>query len=72
MSVTVPLNEMTLPEKLQLMETLWEDLSRNSDAVESPKWHADILQEREEQIQSGQAHFSSWEQARTNIRRQVS
>ena len=25
MSVTLPLNDMTVSEKLQLMETLWED-----------------------------------------------
>ena len=41
MRVTLPLNEMTVPEKLQLMEALWEDLSRNSDALESPEWHRD-------------------------------
>ena len=72
MRVTLPLNEMTVPEKLQLMEALWEDLSRNSDALESPEWHRDVLEERERWIASGEAHFSDWEQARADIRKRVS
>ena len=72
MPVTVPLNEMTLPEKLQLMEALWEDLSRNADALESPEWHRDVLEDRERRIASGEAHFSDWEQAKTDIRKRVS
>jgi hypothetical protein len=37
MPVTLPLNDMTVAEKLQFMETLWQDLSRNADALESPE-----------------------------------
>jgi hypothetical protein len=33
MSVTLPLNDMTVSEKLQLMETLWEDLSHSTGAA---------------------------------------
>ena len=72
MSVTLPLNEMTITEKLQLMEALWEDLSRNADALESPEWHRDVLEERERRITSGEARFSDWEEAKADIRRQVS
>jgi hypothetical protein len=31
MSANLPLNEMSLQEKLQAMEALWEDLSREPD-----------------------------------------
>ena len=71
MTVTLPLDDMTVSEKLQLMEALWADLSRNADALESPEWHRDVLAERERRITSGEAHFSDWEQAKANIRRQV-
>ena len=43
MSATLPLHEMSVPEKLRVMEALWEDLSRNSDALESPRWHKAAL-----------------------------
>ena len=72
MVVTLPLNEMTVFEKLQIMEELWADLSRNGDALESPEWHRDILVDREQRIASGQSHFSDWEQAKTDIRKRVS
>ncbi len=72
MPVTLPLNEMTIAEKLQLMEVLLDDLSRNADALESPEWHREILEEREQRIASGQARFSDWKQAKVDIRKLVS
>ena len=68
MPVTLPLNEMTVTEKLELMETLWADLSRNAESLESPEWHRDVLEEREKRINSGEAKFSDWEQAKAEIR----
>ncbi len=57
MSVTLPLKNMTTSEKLQLMEALWEDLSRKADAFESPEWHREVLEERERCIASGEALY---------------
>ena len=54
------------------MEALWEDLSRHADALESPEWHRDVLEERECRIASGEASFTDWEQAKADIRKRVS
>ena len=43
MATKLPLHEMTIQEKLAAMEALWEDLSRSPEAIESPKWHREIL-----------------------------
>ena len=72
MPITLPLNEMSVSEKLQIMEALWEDLSRRSDVLESPEWHRDALEERERRIASGEATFTDWEQAKADIRKRVS
>jgi len=72
MPVTLSLSELTVTEKLQLMEALWEDLSRNTGTFESPEWHREVLEDREERIASGKAHFSDWEQAKADIRKRVS
>lgn len=72
MTVTLPLNEMTVSEKLQLMEALWADLSRDPDTLESPEWHREILDERERRIAAGEARFSEWEQAKADMRKRVS
>lgn len=69
MSVTLPLSEMTVSEKLEVMEALWQDLSRNADALESPEWHKSVLDERERKIQSGEARFIDWEQAKEDLRK---
>jgi putative addiction module component (TIGR02574 family) len=72
MPVTLQLSDLTVSEKLQLMEALWEDLSRNADAIESPEWHREVLEDRERRIASGEVHFSDWEQAKADIRKRVS
>lgn len=72
MSVTLPLKDMTVAEKLRIMEAIWEDLSQNSDSLESPGWHREALEDRERRIQSGEARFSAWEQAKADIRKRVS
>jgi hypothetical protein len=36
MEATLPLDKMTVAEKLRAMEALWADLSRDEAQVESP------------------------------------
>jgi hypothetical protein len=72
MSKTLPLEEMTLPEKLAAMESLWDDLTRCPQSVESPTWHKDILDERRQRIADGEAKFMDWETAKTDIRKKIS
>ena len=68
MSPKLPLNEMSLEEKLQAMEALWDDLSREPDRIESPNWHEDVLKETERRVESGEATFSDWEKAKISVR----
>jgi Putative addiction module component len=68
MSANLPLHEMSLEEKLQAMEALWDDLSREPDRIESPSWHQDLLKETESRVESGEATFSDWEKAKVSIR----
>ena len=73
MSVPIlPLNEMSVEEKLQTMEALWQSLSSDPAAVESPPWHEEELAERERKIESGEAKFVEWEKAKADIRRRNS
>jgi hypothetical protein len=67
MPVTLPLDEMSTAEKLQIMEALWADLSRKPEQVPSPDWHGDVLAERERLIAEGKAKFSDWEEAKERI-----
>ncbi len=69
MSANLPLHEMSLEEKLQTMEALWEDLSREPDRIESPSWHLGIFLKRNrgKELQSGEATFADWEKAKVSI-----
>jgi hypothetical protein len=72
MPINLPLSEMTLHEKLAIMESLWEDLIRTPESVESPAWHDEVLKERSQQIAEGHSRFSDWEKAKANIRNKLS
>jgi hypothetical protein len=68
MEVTLPLDKMTVAEKLRVMELLWADLSRNDAQLESPAWHEEVLRDREVKIKSGAEKFMDWETAKKQLR----
>jgi putative addiction module component (TIGR02574 family) len=67
MSIELPLDTMTVAEKVQLLETVWDSLCRESGDVRSPGWHRDVLEERTRRLQSGQATVSSWNDAKARL-----
>ncbi len=68
MDIALPLDQMTLAEKLRVMEALWADLSRNEQQLESPAWHEQVLRERAERVRSGQEDFIDWETTKQQLR----
>ncbi len=72
MQITLLLDEMSTEEKIQTMETLWDDLCKKADSLSSPSWHKDILQEREKSIKNGNDAFVDWEKAKKDIRDTIS
>lgn len=71
MSVPLPLESMTLADKLEAMELLWADLSRQPEAMPSPEWHRDILQERRRRAAEGTLKFLDWDTALTDLRKEL-
>ena len=68
----LPLKEMSLHEKLAIMESLWDDLASSPETIESPPWHKSLLDERQQQVDEGNTRFSTWETAKAEIRNKVS
>ena len=66
--VTLPLEKMTVTERLRVMEALWSDLTRNEGQFESPTWHGDVLRERAVRVKQGQESFMDWETAKEQLR----
>ncbi len=50
MAVTLPLDTMSIEDKLQTMEFIWDDLCKKEDSISSPSWHEAILSERDEHV----------------------
>jgi len=71
MNISIPLNKMTIAEKLRVIEEIWADLERGAEGLPSPAWHADVLHAREQRVKDGQSHFSDWEEAKARIRKQA-
>jgi len=68
MSTGISLEKMTLDEKLELMERLWEDLSNVSSDTPSPAWHGRVLAERMAAVREGRTQFIPWEEAEQRLR----
>ena len=52
--IELPLARMSVAQKLDLMETLWADLTQDEKEFESPAWHQAVLDDREKAFKAGQ------------------
>ncbi len=59
------ISKMSVLERLQTMEALWDSLTREPTGIKSPKWHEDMLSNRKEKIESGHAKFISLEELKS-------
>jgi putative addiction module component (TIGR02574 family) len=69
MAIELPLSTMSVGEKVQLLEQVWDDLCRQSGEVRSPEWHAAILKERQRQIENGTMSVSPWSEAKERLQK---
>ena len=55
---------MSVEEKLQSMELLWDDLCSKAGGISSPEWHEDVLAERDAMQKRGDDEFEDWKAAK--------
>jgi putative addiction module component (TIGR02574 family) len=68
MDLALPLDKMSVEEKLRALELLWEDLARTPSSVPSPAWHKDVLEARERRLREGKEKSIPWDEARQSLR----
>ena len=68
---TIPIESLSVAEKLLLMERLWDDLSRRPSNVPTPEWHGDVLAERLAAVQEGRTQFVDWDVAKERLRERL-
>jgi putative addiction module component (TIGR02574 family) len=72
MSTSLEIEQMTLEEKLRVMEALWDNLCRNDESLPVHQWQKDLLDERERLVKDGKAQFVDWETAKKRIAQRIS
>jgi len=71
MDAVLPLDQMTVEEKLRAMEAIWRSLSKLEAQVPVPDWHTQVLDERQRQIDAGEATFVSLEEMKERVRKRT-
>lgn len=61
--------KLSLREKLQVMEAIWEDLRRKIDTLDVPEEHRQILDERRARVASGESTVLAWDRVKHSLGR---
>lgn len=69
--IHLPLQEYTQAQKLDLLETIWDDVTKNEEEFMSPSWHEPIIKESLAELESGKTELSDWAEAKERIKRNV-
>lgn len=67
MSVEIPLDTMSVSEKVCLLENVWESLCSKPGDVRSPEWHREVLEARKRRLEDGRATVSPWSEAKARL-----
>lgn len=71
MQAVAELKQMTVREKIQLMEALWDDLCGAEETIPVADWHRALLDERQRQVAGGEAKFIDWDAAKERITKRI-
>lgn len=67
MAVGIEIEKLSVAEKVQLLESVWESLCAHPGDVQSPEWHREVLDERRRRLKDGQATISAWSDAKVRL-----
>jgi putative addiction module component (TIGR02574 family) len=62
------IERMSVAERLQTIEQIWDSLYRNAENVPSPDWHREVLADRKARAERGEAKFLTLDQLRARFR----
>ncbi len=61
------IERMSLTQKLQTMELIWQSLAANEERVESPRWHKTVFEDRLAKVEAGKGEFLTIEQLKKRL-----
>ncbi|MBN1904561.1 MAG: addiction module protein [Deltaproteobacteria bacterium] len=69
MQNTFEIGHLSREDKVRVMEAIWEDLSKEDEEIESPKWHQKALIETEKRLELGEEKIVDWSVAKKELRK---
>jgi putative addiction module component (TIGR02574 family) len=67
MAIEIPLDTLSVSEKVQLLERVWGSLCSKPGDVRSPDWHREVLEARKRRLNEGRATVSPWSEAKARV-----
>ena len=61
--MNIPIDEMSVSEKLQAISLIWDSLSEDPNSIPVPDWQQEELEKRAQRLDSGEATISDWDEA---------
>ncbi len=62
------IERMSVEERLQAIELLWDSIARLGDPVRSPAWHGEVLSTRRAKVEEGEGQFLSMADLRDRLK----
>ncbi len=60
-------HQLPLHEKLQIMESIWDDLRAQAGLVPVPDWHKDLLDARQKAVAEGREEILDWDAVKNSL-----
>ena len=61
--MNIPLNKMSVSEKLEAISLIWDSLASNLDDIPVPEWQRAELEQRLKRLDSGDTTKATWGEA---------
>jgi putative addiction module component (TIGR02574 family) len=61
-------DDLTIEEKLDYVESLWDRIAAKPEAVPVPDWHLEVIEQRTRNGRSESHHGRSWDDFREELR----
>jgi putative addiction module component (TIGR02574 family) len=61
-------DELTMEEKLDYLESLWDRIAARPETVPVPDWHLEVIEQRTHKGQAGSRNGRSWDDFREELR----
>ncbi len=62
--VVLPLDKLTVDEKMEIVYTVWDDIFRHSNDIKWPAWHSAYLRKLKNSIDEGKEEVMDFEVAK--------